>query len=45
MTLEEYRNWVNSFTAADLKAIANKYLDTKSYVKVALTPAVKAEAK
>ena len=45
MTFEEYKTFVNSFTAKDIKAIANKYLNTESYVKVALTPAPKAEVK
>ena len=36
---------INSFTGTDIKAIANKYLNTKSYVQVALTPATKTEAK
>ena len=41
LTLEEYKTVVNSFTAEDIKAIANKYLNTQSYVQVALTPAAK----
>jgi len=45
MTLEEYKTFVNSFTAKDIKKIAGKYLDTDSYVKVALTPAPKPETK
>jgi len=45
LTLEEYRNFINSFTAGDIKAIANKYLDTEKYVEVELTPAEKAETK
>jgi zinc protease len=45
LSLEEYKTFVNSFTSADIKAIANKYLNTKSYVQVTLTPAPKAEAK
>lgn len=39
MTLEEYRNYINSFTAKDIRKIARKFLDTSNYVKVALTPA------
>jgi zinc protease len=45
LTLEEYKAFINSFTGADVKAVANKYLNTKSYVQVALTPATKAEVK
>jgi zinc protease len=45
MTLDEYKTFVNSFTGKDIKKIAGKYLDTESYVKVALTPAPKVEAK
>ena len=45
MSLEEYKTFVNSFTSKDIKKIANKYLDTENYVKVALTPAPKAEVK
>jgi zinc protease len=45
LSLEDYKNFINSFTGADIKAVANKYLNTDSYVEVALTPAQKAEAK
>ena len=45
LTLEEYKNFVNSFAAKDIKAIANKYLNTQSYVEVMLTPAPKVEVK
>jgi zinc protease len=45
LQLEEYKTFINSFTGADIKAIANKYLKTDSYVQVALTPAPKVEAK
>ncbi len=45
LTLEEYKTFVNSFTAKDIKKVAGKYLDTESYVKVALTPAPKVEEK
>jgi zinc protease len=41
LTLEEYKASVNSYSAADIKAVANKYLNTKSYVEVSLTPATK----
>jgi zinc protease len=39
MTLDEYKTFVNSFTVKDIKAIADKYLNTQTYVRVALTPA------
>lgn len=45
LSLDEYKAFINSFTGPDIKAIANKYLNTKNYVKVALTPSSKAEAK
>lgn len=45
LSLEEYKTFINSFSAADIKAIAGKYLNTDSYVQVALTPAPKTEAK
>ena len=45
LSLDEYKNFVNSITAADIKKIGNKYLNTKSYVQVDLTPAPKPEAK
>jgi zinc protease len=45
LSLEEYKTFVNSFSGADIKAIAGKYLKTDSYVQVALTPATKTEAK
>jgi zinc protease len=41
MSLDDYKNFVNSITRDDIKAVANKYLDTKNYVEVALTPAAK----
>jgi zinc protease len=43
LTLDEYKTFVSSFTSKDIKKIAGKYLDTESYVKVALTPAPKTE--
>lgn len=43
MTLDEYKEFVNSFTVKDIKKIADKYLDTEHYVKVTLTPAEKKE--
>lgn len=39
LTLEEYKAFINSISAADIKALADKYLNTASYVQVALTPA------
>jgi zinc protease len=39
LTLKEYEDFVNAFTKNDIKAIADKYLNTKSYVEVVLTPA------
>jgi zinc protease len=44
-SLEEYKTFVNSFSADGIKTIANKYLNTDSYVQVALTPAPKTETK
>ena len=38
LNLDEYKTFVNSFTPKDIKKVAGKYLDTESYVKVALTP-------
>jgi zinc protease len=40
-SLEDYKGFVNSITQKDIKAIAEKYLNTKSYVEVKLTPAQK----
>ena len=45
LSADEYKNYVNSFTVNDIKTIADKYLNTASYVEVALTPAPKEEAK
>ena len=39
LTLDEFKSIVNSITTRDIKATSNKYLNTKSYVEVALTPA------
>ncbi len=41
MSLDEFKNFVNSITKDDIKAVAKKYLDTKNYVEVALIPAAK----
>jgi zinc protease len=45
LSLDEYTNLVNSFPAKKVKAVAKKYLDTKDYVRVALTPKEPAEVK
>ena len=45
LSLEEYKAFINSFSGDDIKAIANKYLNTNSYVQVSLTPSVKTEIK
>lgn len=45
LSLDEYTNLVNSFTAKKVRAVAKKYLDTKEYVRVALTPKEPAEVK
>ena len=45
LSLEEYKTFVNSFSGNSIKAIANKYLNTNSYVQVDLTPAPKTETK
>jgi predicted Zn-dependent peptidase len=38
LSLDEYKDLVNSFTIKDIRNIARKYLDTDHYVRVALTP-------
>lgn len=45
LSLDEFKTFVNSFTGKDIQAIAKKYLNTESYVEVALTPKEKAEVK
>ena len=45
LSLEEFKTFINSFTGSDIKAIGNKYLNTGSYVQVALTPAADTEIK
>jgi zinc protease len=45
MTLEEFKTYINSFTGKDIKKVADKYLNTEIYVKVALTPSPKVETK
>lgn len=39
LSLDDYKNFVNSITGNDIKAIAKRYLNTGNYVQVALTPA------
>ena len=34
LSLEEYKALINSFTVKKIKAVANKYLNTNSYVQV-----------
>jgi zinc protease len=41
MSLEEFKNYINTISRDDIKAIAVKYLDLNNYVQVALTPAPK----
>ena len=45
LSLEAYKTFINSFSKDDIKGIADKYLNTGSYVQVALTPAPKTESK
>lgn len=45
ISLDAYKANVNAMTSKDLKAIANKYLNTKTYIQVSLTPAPKEEKK
>lgn len=45
LTLDEYKTLINSYTGDEIKRVARKYLNTKSYVQVALTPAAKPEIK
>jgi len=45
LSQEEYETIVKSISKDDIKAVANKYLNTESYVQVALTPATSAEIK
>jgi zinc protease len=44
-SLDDYKAFVNSYSGSDIKAIANKYLNTGTYVEVTLTPAPKPAAK
>jgi len=43
LSFDEYRELVNSIDLKDIKKVAKRYLNTASYVKVALTPAEKTE--
>jgi zinc protease len=45
LSLEEYKDFVNSFTIKKIQAIAKRYLDTEDYVRVALTPRPDVKAK
>ena len=45
LSLEEYKTLVNSFTVKKIRSVANRYLDTESYVRVALTPRADVKAK
>jgi zinc protease len=45
LSLEDYKTFVNTFSGNTIKATANKYLNTNSYVQVDLTPAPKTETK
>ena len=45
LSLQDYKSFVNSFSAKSIKGVANKYLKTNSYVQVDLTPAPKSEDK
>jgi zinc protease len=45
LSLEEYKTFVNSLSGNSIKVLANKYLNTNSYVQVDLTPAPKTETK
>jgi zinc protease len=37
-TMDEYRSFVNSFTIKEIKSVAGKYLNTRDYVEVTLSP-------
>lgn len=45
LTLGEYKALVNSVSIADIKSVADRYLNTATYVEVALTPATAPAAK
>jgi len=45
LSLEEYKDFVNSMTAKKIQAVAKRYLDTENYVRVALTPRPDVKAK
>jgi zinc protease len=45
LSLEDFKTLINSYSGSAIQVLANKYLDTKNYVQVALTPAPKTETK
>ena len=45
LSLDEYKNFVNSFPSKKVKAVAKRYIDTEEYVRVALTPKETEEVK
>jgi len=45
LSLDEFKTFINSFTGKDIQSIAKKYINTESYVEVALTPKPKEETK
>jgi zinc protease len=45
ISLDEFKTVINSYSITDIKTIANKYLDTNNYVRVALTPSPGVEKK
>ncbi len=45
LSMAEYRAFIASITGKEIKDVADKYINTHSYVEVELTPAVKAEAR
>ena len=45
LSLQGYKTFVTSFSANSIRGLANKYLNTHSYVQVDLTPAPKTETK
>jgi zinc protease len=45
LSLDQYKNAINAVKGEDIKMIANRYLNTSSYVEVALTPAPKTDGK
>jgi zinc protease len=45
LSIDDYKNYISSFTGKDIQTVARKYLNTESYVQVALTPASNVETK